>query len=153
MEHINPVKIGLLWKTNNMSYNPPSFTDLMVAWNNNPFGTLWNKLINRLDSQRIIFSPDFKEQFVGNHRMVGLNPIRNQSTSSGWNGTVTFMRTRNELGPVVPSGNPDTCIDITYEGDGAGTVVYTNSVNLTNWPEHHIIMQVSALPSGTFPVW
>ena len=78
----------------------------------------------------------------------GLQFLRSQ-----WDGTVTFMRSRNILGPVAPSGTANVCIDIIYEGEGAGTVSYCDTTNWMNWPEHHIIMKVSQLPSGTFQVW
>ena len=74
-------------------------------------------------------------------------------TGGAWDGTVTFMRSRNIAGPITPSGTPNVCIDITYEGDGAGTVVYCDGSQWASWPEHHIILKVSQLPSGTFPVW
>ena len=87
-----------------------------------------------------------------------LRPVKQQSTGAAsgggkWDGTVTFMRSRNIAGPITPAGAPAVCIDITYEGDGAGTVIYCDASNWKNWPEHHIIMKVSQLPSGTFPVW
>ena len=58
---------------------PKSYQDLRVSENGNKFGAMWNRLLMRLDEQRIVLKPGLFEENVGTHRAVGVTPVPQQS--------------------------------------------------------------------------
>ena len=140
------VRVGLLTRINMAGYIPQSFLDLKASDNNNKFARVWNTLLTRLDSQRIVLKPGFTEEVVGNHRAIGLSPIPNGGGGpSSWNGIVIFANLRNVGGPVGPIGSVQDYIDITRD---TGAVIYTDSSNYENWPDGHEIYKISELSPG-----
>jgi len=55
-----------------LSNLPPSYQDLRASENGNPFGRLWNRLLERLDAQRIVLRPGLTEEHAGNCRTIGI---------------------------------------------------------------------------------
>ena len=128
---------------------PKSFQDLRASSNNNAFANIWNKLLSRLDEQRIVFNGEVSQQEVGNYRVIRIVTANQPQVFQVWSGYVQFANLRGIPGRVAPSGEPTNFIDIDRDN---GTVAYSDGVNIVNWTDGHEIYKITYLPVGDYIV-
>ena len=124
---------------------PKSFQDLRASSNNNTFANIWNKLLSRLDEQRIVFSGEVSQQEVGNYRAIKIGTPAQPQVFQVWSGYVQFANLRGVPGRVVPSGDETDYIDIDRDN---GLVSYVDGSTLSAWPEAHEIYYKFDLSPG-----
>jgi len=126
-------------------YTPHSYSDLRASENNNSFARLWNRLLERLDQQRIVFKGGFFEENTGTFRIVGVDTTPISTEVPTWSGYVQFANLRGAPGRVPASGSATSYIKIFRD---SGTVQYDDGSTLTNWQEGTEIYDISQLPPG-----
>ena len=124
---------------------PKSFQDLRASSNNNAFANIWNKLLSRLDEQRIVFNGEVSQQEVGNYRVIRIGTANQPQVFQVWSGYVQFANLRGVPGRVAPSGDETDYIDIDRDN---GLVSYADGSTLSAWPEAHEIYYKFDLSPG-----
>ena len=119
--------------------------DLRAVESGNGFGRLWNRLLERLDSQRLVFKVDFLEESSPSARVISLNQIFQDN--QGWNGRVIFANLRGIV--VQVGGTPTNTLQVFRD---TGIAQYYTGEIPTPWTENVEFYLISDLPSGALIV-